>query len=196
MACNLSAQLTRADFFYQLIVDTVRLIMQGIQRKVVYVALYEGFAILFASVGLAAMSGAGAGTSTALATASSVIAVLWNLMFNSLFEAWEARQAVRGRSLQRRIAHAIGFEGGLAAVLVPLFAWWLGIGLWEALVFDAALLLFFLVYTFGFNWAFDRVFGLPASAAGAAPQASRGQSPEPAAQQLQVPEPVAANRRR
>jgi uncharacterized membrane protein len=170
--------------------------MQGIQRKVVYVALYEGFAILFASVGLAAMSGAGAGTSTALATASSVIAVLWNLMFNSLFEAWEARQAVRGRSLQRRIAHAIGFEGGLAAVLVPLFAWWLGIGLWEALVFDAALLLFFLVYTFGFNWAFDRVFGLPASAAGAAPQASRGQSPEPAAQQLQVPEPVAANRRR
>jgi uncharacterized membrane protein len=196
MAGNLSAQLTSADFFYQLTVDTVRPIMQGIQRKVVYVALYEGFAILFASVGLAAMSGAGAGTSTALATASSVIAVLWNLMFNSLFEAWEARQAVRGRSLQRRIAHAIGFEGGLAAVLVPLFAWWLGIGLWEALVFDAALLLFFLVYTFGFNWAFDRVFGLPASAAGAAPQASRGQSPQPAAQQLQVPEPVAVNRRR
>jgi uncharacterized membrane protein len=196
MGRNLSAQLTSADFFCQQTAYTVRPIMQGIQRKVVYVTLYEGFAILCASVGLAALSGAGAGTSTALATASSVIAVLWNLVFNSLFEAWEARQAVRGRSLQRRIAHAIGFEGGLAAVLVPLFAWWLDIGLWEALVFDAALLLFFLVYTFGFNWAFDRVFGLPASAAGAAPQASRGQSPQPAVQQLQVPEPVAANRRR
>jgi uncharacterized membrane protein len=27
--------------------------------------------------------------------------------------------------------HAIGFEGGLVVMLVPLFAWWLGIGLWE-----------------------------------------------------------------
>lgn len=170
--------------------------MQGLQRKVVYVALYEGIAILCASLGLAAMSGAGAGTSTALAAASSAIAVMWNLAFNSLFEAWEARQAVRGRSLQRRIAHAIGFEGGLAAVLVPVFAWWLDIGLWEALVFDAALLLFFLVYTFAFNWAFDRVFGLPASAAGVAPPDSQGPRRPPAQPTVQVPEPVAANRRR
>ena len=144
--------------------------MQGIQRKIVYVGLYEGIAILCASVGLAALSGAGAGTSTALAAATSVIAVLWNLLFNTLFEAWESRQARRGRSLARRAAHAIGFEGGLAAVLVPLFAWWLDVGLWEALLFDAALLVFFLVYTFVFNWGFDRVFGLPASAA--APRAA------------------------
>ena len=144
--------------------------MQGIQRKIVYVGLYEGIAILCASVGLAALSGAGAGTSTALAAATSVIAVLWNLLFNTLFEAWESRQARRGRSLGRRVAHAIGFEGGLAAVLVPLFAWWLGVSLWEALLFDAALLVFFLFYTFVFNWGFDRVFGLPASAA--APRAA------------------------
>jgi len=142
--------------------------MQGLQRKVVYVSLYEGFAILFASIGLAALSGAGAGKSTVLAVVSSVIAVMWNLAFNTLFEAWEARQTVRGRSLARRVAHAVGFEGGLAAILVPLFAWWLGVGLWEALVLDAALLLFFLLYTFVFNWCFDRVFGLPASATGQA----------------------------
>ena len=139
--------------------------MQGIQRKIVYVGLYEAIAILCASVGLAALSGAGASTSTALAAATSVIAVVWNLLFNTLFEAWESRQARRGRSLARRAAHAIGFEGGLAAVLVPLFAWWLDVSLWEALLFDAALLVFFLVYTFVFNWAFDQVFGLPASAA-------------------------------
>ena len=116
------------------------------------------------------MSGAGAGKSTALAAATSVIAVIWNLLFNTLFEAWESRQARRGRSLARRIAHALGFEGGLAAILVPLFAWWLDVSLWEALLFDAALLVFFLVYTFVFNWCFDRSFGLPASAA--APRAA------------------------
>lgn len=146
--------------------------MQGIQRKVVYVSLYEGIAILFASIGLAGLSGASAGTSTALAVVCSAIAVLWNLAFNTVFEAWEARQTVRGRSVWRRIAHAIGFEGGLAVILVPLFAWWLGVGLWEALLFDAALLVFFLVYTFAFNWGFDRVFGLPASAAPTAGQAA------------------------
>lgn len=145
--------------------------MQGLTRKIVYVSLYEGFAILFASIGLALLSGAGATQSTALAAIASAIAVLWNLAFNTLFEAWEARQVVRGRSVLRRIAHALCFEGGLAAILVPVFAWWLGIGLWEALLFDAALLVFFLVYTFVFNWCFDRAFGLPASAAGT-PQAA------------------------
>ncbi|GAP33942.1 PACE efflux transporter [Piscinibacter sakaiensis] len=139
--------------------------MQGIARKIVYIGLYEGLAIVFASLGLAALSGAGAATSTALAVATSVVAVLWNLAYNTAFEAWESRQARRGRSLARRVAHAIGFEGGLAALLVPLIAWWLDIGLWEALLFDAALLVFFLVYTFAFNWGFDRLFGLPAAAA-------------------------------
>jgi uncharacterized membrane protein len=51
-------------------------------------------------------------------------------------------------------------------VLVPLFAWWLDISLWEALVLDIGLLLFFMVYTYIFSLAFDRVFGLPASAQG------------------------------
>ena len=49
-------------------------------------------------------------------------------------------------------------------VLIPLMAWWFGVGLWEATLMEAGLLLFFLVYTYAFNWAFDRVFGLPASA--------------------------------
>ena len=142
--------------------------MQGIKRRVVYITLYEAIAIVAASIGLAAMSGQGIGHSGALAVIASVIAVVWNLAFNALFERWEARQAVRGRSVWRRIAHAIGFEGGLVIFLVPTFAWWLDISLIQALVMDLGLVIFFLVYTFVFNWAFDAVFGLPASASGAA----------------------------
>jgi uncharacterized membrane protein len=148
--------------------------VQGLKRKVVYVTLYEGFAILFASIGLAGLSGEGATKSTLLAVMASAIAIVWNLGYNTVFEAWESRQAVRGRSVRRRIAHAIGFEGGLAAILVPVFAWWLGVSLWQALLFDAALLVFFLVYTFVFNWVFDRAFGLPASALPVAAAASQG----------------------
>ena len=142
--------------------------MQGIKRRVVYITLYEAIAIVAASIGLAVMSGQGLGHSGALAVIASVIAVVWNLAFNALFERWEARQAVRGRSVWRRVAHAIGFEGGLVMFLVPTFAWWLDISLMQALVMDLGLVIFFLVYTFVFNWAFDATFGLPASASGAA----------------------------
>ena len=62
------------------------------------------------------------------------------------------------------MAHAIGFEGGLVFTLVPLFAWWFDITLWHAFVMDLGLIVFFLCYTFVFNWVFDHLFGLPASA--------------------------------
>ncbi|WP_291217627.1 PACE efflux transporter [Hydrogenophaga sp.] len=138
--------------------------MQGIWRRVVYISLYEVLAIALAGLGLMLMSGESLMASGALATATSAVAVVWNLVFNSLFERWESGQLVKGRSVKRRVAHAVIFEAGLVLMLVPLIAWWLGIGLWQALVMDLALVVFFLVYTFAFNWAFDAVFGLPASA--------------------------------
>ncbi|MDM0046656.1 PACE efflux transporter [Variovorax dokdonensis] len=148
--------------------------MQGLKRKLVYVTLYEVIAIVCATVGFALMSGKEVSEAGPLSVICSVVAVAWNMAFNSMFEAWESRQATRGRSIGRRVAHAIGFEGGLAAILVPVIAWWLGVSMWEALVMDIGLMIFFLVYTFCFNWAFDRIFGLPASAlpAGGAAQSA------------------------
>ena len=137
--------------------------LQGAKRRVVFVSLYEVIAISVSSLLFMAI-GQGAGASGAMAVAASVIAIVWNVTFNTLFERWEARQRVKGRSVLRRVVHAVGFEGGLALVLIPLMAWWFGVGLWEATLMEAGLLLFFLVYTYAFNWAFDRVFGLPASA--------------------------------
>jgi uncharacterized membrane protein len=141
--------------------------LQGVRRRVLYVTLYELIAIAVATWGLAQLSGQGAGHSSVVAVAASAIAVLWNVVFNWAFERWESRQPVRGRRVARRVAHAIGFEGGLVFTLVPLFAWWFKVSLWDAFVMDLALIVFFLCYTFVFNWAFDRVFGLPASAQGA-----------------------------
>ena len=105
-----------------------------------------------------------AGASGVMAVVASTLAIVWNVTFNHLFERWEARQTVKGRSVRRRAVHAMGFEGGLALMLIPLMAWWFDISLWEAAVMEAGLLVFFMVYTFAFNWVFDRIFGLPASA--------------------------------
>ena len=139
--------------------------LQGPKRRILYVGLYETIAIIVSSLIFMAI-GQKAGDSGVMAVAASVIAICWNLSFNYLFEKWESRQSVKGRSVLRRVVHAIGFEGGIAAMLIPLMAWWFGISLWEAAVMEAGLLVFFMVYTFAFNWAFDRIFGLPASAQG------------------------------
>ena len=137
--------------------------LQGPWRRVIYVTLYEIIAIVASSLLFIAI-GQAPGESGVMAVVASAIAVVWNVTFNSAFEWWEARQSVKGRSIRRRIAHAIGFEGGLALILVPFMAWWFGVTLWQALVMEAALVVFFLVYTYVFNWVFDHFFGLPASA--------------------------------
>ena len=103
-------------------------------------------------------------SSLALALLLSSVALAWNWVFNGWFERWEARQAVKGRSWRRRLAHGIGFEGGLVVMLVPLMAWWLNTTLWAALLADLGIVAFFFVYAVAFTWAFDRVFGLPESA--------------------------------
>ena len=149
--------------------------MQGWKRRVVYVSLYEGIAITLTAAVLAAL-GHGPMDSLVASVGASVLAVTWNLIFNAMFESWERRQAVKGRSIRRRVAHAIGFEGGLVLSMVPFFAWWLEVGLWEAFVMDLGFITFFLVYTFVFSWCFDKVFGLPASAMPSPAQAQGGVS--------------------
>ena len=84
----------------------------------------------------------------------SLMAMSWNMLFNALFDRAQRRMGFE-RTLAARAVHAVLFEIGLIIAVVPLAAWWLDIGLWEAFVLDIAIVLFFLPYTFGFNWAYD-----------------------------------------
>ena len=89
----------------------------------------------------------------------SLVAMTWNMVFNSLFDRAQRRMGFE-RTLVARGVHAVIFEIGLLLVVVPLAAWWLGIGLWEAFVLDIGIALFFLPYTFIFNWSYDHVRAL------------------------------------
>lgn len=133
-------------------------------RRVVQAVLYEAVAIACVAPTLMWVFNQPPLSSLGLSVTMSSIALAWNYTFNTLFERWEARQTIKGRSWQRRLAHGLGFEGGLALILVPVMATWLGISWWHALLADLGILVFFLVYTVAFTWAFDRVFGLPQSA--------------------------------
>lgn len=135
--------------------------MQGPLRKVFHATLFELIAIVIVTLALQWLSDKGAAQSGGLALSTSLIAMGWNMLFNTLFERWERRQASRERTVRRRIAHTVLFEAGLVLMTVPLIAWWLDMGWREAVVTDLGLVGFFLVYGFGFNWVFDHVFGLP-----------------------------------
>ncbi len=138
--------------------------LQGIRRKIVYVSLYETIAFACATLGFIGASDAPAATAGALSLFAAVFAVAWNFTYNALFERWEANRAVRGRSGLRRFAHAVGFELGFLIVLLPVVAWWLKISYLHSFLINLGLNLFFFCYTIVFTWAFDRIFGLPASA--------------------------------
>lgn len=86
----------------------------------------------------------------------SLIAMSWNMVFNTLFDRAQRRLGF-DRTLAARAVHAIIFEVGLVLAIVPLAAWWLDIGLWEAFVLDIGIALFFLPYTFAFNWTYDHL---------------------------------------
>lgn len=138
--------------------------MSPTRRKIVYAVSFEALGTLVASVYLWLVSDASPGSSLALSILTATIALCWSFGFNTLFEAWEARQPVRGRSLNRRTAHALFFEGGLVLICIPVMAWWLQVGLVEAAAYEAGLIALFIAYTYLFTWGFDRIFGLPASA--------------------------------
>lgn len=138
--------------------------MQGVKRKLVYVTAYEIIGMAISALGLALLSGHAPSSTGPLAVVITSIAVSWNFIYNYLFEWWESRQASRTRTLKRRILHAVGFQLTLVVYLIPLIAWWMGITLWQALLLDMALIVIIPCYTFLFNWAFDKLFGLPASA--------------------------------
>lgn len=99
-----------------------------------------------------------------LAVLMSLLATWWNYQFNQLFDRYYLLP--RGRSVKtqyERIFHAIGFEFGLLAAILPLTAWYLDISIWHALLLDFGFMLFYLVYGYFYHWGYDIVFPPPAA---------------------------------
>lgn len=97
-----------------------------------------------------------------IGVAGATLATLWNYIYNLGFD--HLMQTYRGgtqKTMALRVAHAVLFELGLLIVLMPFIAWYLGVSLMQALVMDISFALFYLVYAFFFNLAYDRIFPLP-----------------------------------
>lgn len=138
--------------------------MQGVRRKLVYVGGYEALGLTAGTIVMTLLTGSPPTTTGPMAIMITGIAAVWNMAFNYLFESWERRRRDRTRTTYRRILHAVAFQLTLVCLLIPLIAWWLEITLVQAFLLDLVFIVYVPFFTFAYNWVFDRIFGVPASA--------------------------------
>jgi uncharacterized membrane protein len=99
------------------------------------------------------------GRTGVLGVVGATIATIWNYLFNLGFDhGLKHFNGSTQKSLRIRFLHAVSFELGLMLIFLPIIAWWMGIGLLQALIVDVAFVVFYLVYAFVFTWCYDTIF--------------------------------------
>ncbi|MGF6095913.1 multidrug/biocide efflux PACE transporter [Pseudomonas sp. 18175] len=117
---------------------------------------FEGLALVICTPLLVWITGRPALEMGAVTLGLSLLALTWNIIFNSLFDRLKVRLQLAGGAWTR-VLHALMFEGGLVIIAVPLIAAWLNISLVQAFMLDIGVLLFFLPYTYVYHWGYDVV---------------------------------------
>lgn len=93
---------------------------------------------------------------------SSLLAAAWTYTYNLLFD--HAMLKICGsvrKTFAVRLVHTLLYEAGLLLILVPFIAWYLAVTLMYAFLMDVAFAVFYMLYAFSFNWAYDRLFPIP-----------------------------------
>lgn len=124
------------------------------KRRIIHALSYEVILLVIIAIALSYIFEMPMEVTGALGVVMAVTSVIWNMIFNHFFEKTEAKYQLK-RTISVRIAHAIGFEGGLMLVTIPMVAYALKLGLWDAILLDLSLTLCILVYTFIFQWFYD-----------------------------------------
>lgn len=89
-----------------------------------------------------------------LAITLSTTAMIWNMLYNILFDHIFAIPHL-SRTIRLRMFHAAGFEIGFIFIGLGIVAIMLNVSLWTALMMELGFFLFFLPYTMFYNWVYD-----------------------------------------
>lgn len=128
----------------------------SIYERIFHAILFETIAIILTVIGLIFFTEYDTGLLTGIVILISFIAMLWNMLFNWIFDRYftENRET---RGLKIRLLHTFLFEGGLLCMTLPLVADILKISLWQAFILDLAMTIFIMIYTLIFNWIYDNI---------------------------------------
>lgn len=95
----------------------------------------------------------------AMGLAFSIIATVWNYVYNIGFDNFMMKKFnSTDKSLLVRVFHSIGFEAGLLIITIPAIAWMLNLSLWDAFLLDMGMVVFYLIYAYVYNLAYDKIF--------------------------------------
>lgn len=126
------------------------------KRRIVHALSYEVILLIIIAIVLSMIFELPLEVAGGLGVVMAVTSVAWNMLFNHFFEKFEAKHQLQ-RTMKLRLLHAIGFEGGLMLITIPMVAYALNIGLWQAIVLDLSMTVCILLYTFVFQWGYDKV---------------------------------------
>lgn len=136
--------------------------LRTFQDRLRSILLFELIGLILVSPLASWITGHGISETGLLVLIISLIAMAWNGLFNHVFDrielAYGGHLSTRGWWV--RFMHAALFELGLVMATVPLIAWWLNIGWWDAVILDAGFIAFYLLYTLLFNRAYDHFYPL------------------------------------
>lgn len=95
-----------------------------------------------------------------LGLALSLKAMLVSLLYNWAFDHLDARngRVSSDRTSFGRVLHAVGFELSLLVTSLPIYTWWLGLSILEAVATDLVVTSFVIAYTYLFTLGYDRAF--------------------------------------
>ena len=124
-------------------------------ERIFHSVLFEIGAVSVATIAVLLVGkGIDMGAAVGTGVVMSLVAMVWNLIFNYFFDKRFTGKREE-RSLLLRVGHTVGFEAGLLFFTIPLIAYLLNLSLWHALVADIGLSLLIMVYALIFNWIYD-----------------------------------------
>lgn len=117
---------------------------------------YEVVGIVTSAPIIAFISGKPLADSGILAIVVSIIAMLWNYVFNWVFDKLHNKYQFN-KNLFIRILHGTAFEVGLIFLTVPAISLLFSMGLVDAFLLELGMLIYFFPYTIIFNWIYDKL---------------------------------------
>ena len=125
-------------------------------ERVFHAILFEVLAILLSLIIIRFFTEHSVFLLSSLLILISVVAVIWNFIFNLVFDKYFTGRR-ENRSLKLRILHSLCFEFGLLIFTLPMIMQMLDVSFIKALYMDIGMTFFILFYTIVFNIIYDRM---------------------------------------
>lgn len=128
----------------------------SVKERILHSLLFEAFALCILMVTARLFTSHNPGVVGGISLALSLLAMGWNYVYNLGFDHIFGHDRL-SRKLGIRILHGLGFEVGFLIVSIPLLMWVLQMDFWTVFILDLGVVIFFLVYSIIYNWAYDQV---------------------------------------